>query len=196
MSSGKFWRKTCCSPRFAASIRHQNHCRNPQKRRFPHRAAKPTNRCPQPGLNRRPLPYQGSALPLSYVGARRKSERVKGIEPSHQAWKAYALPLSYTRQTAVAAAIQNSFLSAWSGKSFYLWQSLAGNLPRAGWREQDLNLRRLSRQIYSLVPLTARESLPSFPLYHKFPVCVNYSHFFSVSQKNFTSLSNWRHNSK
>ena len=68
MSSGKFWRKTCCSPRLAASIRHQNHCRNPQKRRFPQRTAKPTNRCPQPGLNRRPLPYQGSALPAELRG--------------------------------------------------------------------------------------------------------------------------------
>ena len=28
------------------------------------------------------------------------------------------------------------------------------------WREKDSNLRRLSQQIYSLPPLTARESLP------------------------------------
>ncbi len=27
------------------------------------------------------------------------------------------------------------------------------------WRGQDLNLRRLSRQIYSLIPLTTREPL-------------------------------------
>jgi hypothetical protein len=30
-------------------------------------------------------------------------ERVKGIEPSSSAWKAVALPLSYTRKKAVAA---------------------------------------------------------------------------------------------
>ncbi len=73
--------------------------------------------CPWPGLNWRPLPYQGSALPLSHMGGARKAqarpspllprrkpkpatERVKGIEPSYQAWKARALPLSYTRQDA------------------------------------------------------------------------------------------------
>jgi hypothetical protein len=31
----------------------------------------------------------------------RKMERVKGIEPSSSAWKAVALPLSYTREEAV-----------------------------------------------------------------------------------------------
>jgi hypothetical protein len=29
-----------------------------------------------------------------------KLERVKGIEPSYSAWKAAALPLSYTREAA------------------------------------------------------------------------------------------------
>jgi hypothetical protein len=32
---------------------------------------------------------------------RRKLERVKGIEPSYSAWKAAALPLSYTREALV-----------------------------------------------------------------------------------------------
>jgi hypothetical protein len=32
-----------------------------------------------------------------YQLLRRKMERVKGIEPSYSAWKAAALPLSYTR---------------------------------------------------------------------------------------------------
>ncbi len=31
------------------------------------------------------------------------------------------------------------------------------------WREKDSNLRRLSRQIYSLIPLTAREPLQTEP---------------------------------
>jgi hypothetical protein len=31
-------------------------------------------------------------------GLREKLERVKGIEPSYSAWKAAALPLSYTRE--------------------------------------------------------------------------------------------------
>ena len=34
----------------------------------------------------------------------RKVERVEGIEPSSQAWKASALPLSYTRKTLPAMA--------------------------------------------------------------------------------------------
>ena len=37
--------------------------------------------------------FTGQSPPL----ARRRLERVKGIEPSSSAWKAVALPLSYTR---------------------------------------------------------------------------------------------------
>ena len=63
--------------------------------------------CPQLESNQRPLPYQGRALPLSYVGydspqiSGRQSqcqlERVVGIEPTLSAWKAEVLPLNYTR---------------------------------------------------------------------------------------------------
>ncbi len=59
-------------------------------------------------------------------------ERVMGIEPTSLAWKAKVLPLNYTRV----------LLKTW-------------------WRGEDLNLRRLSRQIYSLIPLTTREPLQS-----------------------------------
>ena len=42
--------------------------------------------CPWAGSNCRPLPYQGSALPLSHMGGitlqLHELERVKGIEPS------------------------------------------------------------------------------------------------------------------
>ena len=57
-------------------------------------------------MNRRPLPYQGSALPLSYMGPGKPVirpapafclERVMGIEPTSSAWKAEVLPLNYTR---------------------------------------------------------------------------------------------------
>ena len=47
--------------------------------------------------------------------------------------------------------------------------------PRDGWREQDSNLRRRGRQIYSLIPLTAWVSLrkeASRKLSHKNPSCV------------------------
>jgi hypothetical protein len=33
------------------------------------------------------------------ANALKRLERVKGIEPSYSAWKAAALPLSYTRET-------------------------------------------------------------------------------------------------
>ena len=56
-----------------------------------------------------------------------------GIEPTQSAWKAEVLPLNYTRLV--------FFL-------YIYW-----------WRGKDSNLRRLSRQIYSLIPLTAREPL-------------------------------------
>ncbi len=55
-----------------------------------------------------------------------------GIEPTLSAWKAEVLPLNYTRDTLT--------YDAW-------------------WRGKDSNLRRLSRQIYSLLPLTARVPL-------------------------------------
>ena len=59
-----------------------------------------------------------------------------GIEPTPSAWKAEVLPLNYTR-----ASHKRLFTSTH-------W-----------WRGKDSNLRRQSRQIYSLIPLTAREPL-------------------------------------
>ena len=60
-------------------------------------------------------------------------ERVAGIEPAYSAWKAAALPLSYTRGVMIR-------VTEW-------------------WRELDLNQRRLSQRIYSPSPLTTRASL-------------------------------------
>ena len=42
-------------------------------------------------LNSWPLPYQGSALPLSYISIQKKSGR-RGSNSRHSAWKADALP--------------------------------------------------------------------------------------------------------
>lgn len=39
---------------------------------------------PRPGLNRWPLPYQGSALPLSYVGLSHRAHPMKFVHPSCQ----------------------------------------------------------------------------------------------------------------
>src|SRR5947209_9687086 len=52
----------------------------------------------------RPPLYQLSYTPKNSTKAlggieAKRLERVKGIEPSYSAWKAAALPLSYTRET-------------------------------------------------------------------------------------------------
>ena len=79
-------------------------------------------------------------------GATPNLERVMGIEPTSSAWKAEVLPLNYTRLTQSFTTVNRRPV----GQRFphYLW-----------WRGEDLNLRRLSRQIYSLIPLTTREPL-------------------------------------
>ena len=68
-----------------------------------------------------------------------------GIEPTPSAWKAEVLPLNYTRT--------NQNLPYWRLRQ-------AECHKKAWWRGEDSNLRRQSRQIYSLIPLTAREPLP------------------------------------
>ena len=94
-------------------------------------------------------------------GGRVCGQRVKGIEPSSLAWKAIALPLSYTRMRVFAGfsrllapgavasvALCCSLRSCFSGETGF-----SGN-----WGVQDSNLRRQCHQIYSLTPLTARET--------------------------------------
>ena len=85
-----------------------------------------------------------------------------GIEPTSSAWKAEVLPLNYTRP------ISNRFLPP-NQQSCFLYVLVFfkqpsypdqnSNPPANWWREEDSNLRRLSQQIYSLPPLTAREPL-------------------------------------
>jgi hypothetical protein len=112
------------------------------------------------------LPSQSSRLRLPRL------ERVMGIEPTPSAWKAEVLPLNYTRehrepqpagQTGpghhrpshpepghrVVARPQPSGPDGTAQRT----------LESCWWRGEDSNLRRLSRQIYSLIPLTAREPL-------------------------------------
>src|SRR5436189_5373719 len=58
---------------------------------------------PCPGLNRRPRPYQGRALPTELHGRRKKARAQnswsgkRDSNPRPPAWKAGALPLSYSR---------------------------------------------------------------------------------------------------
>src|SRR3990172_6413058 len=83
-------------------------------------------------------------LLLSFVFLFARSlEGVEGIEPSSPAWKAGALPLSYTRLKT-------------SPKSSLL-------LARKWWRGLDSNQRRLSQRFYRPSPLATRAPLRTAP---------------------------------
>ena len=113
-----------------------------------------------PSIARSTVTHQKHWPPRSL---RRTDKRVKGIEPSSLAWKAMALPLSYTR------AQFPVFHSAGAGITYcYPETLLFSAAPHSirgldpmyvlQWGVQDSNLRRQSHQIYSLTPLTARET--------------------------------------
>ena len=107
-----------------------------------------------------------------------------GIEPTQSAWKAEVLPLNYTRLTLYSARLytQNNLLlshvratlinnsaryqiilsALLSIDKHQYWRHIVyffGFATQNWWRGKDSNLRRQSRQIYSLIPLTAREPL-------------------------------------
>ena len=76
-----------------------------------------------------------------------------GIEPTSSAWKAEVLPLNYTRPSSFVyrqPPVQPKVRIRPTPVRFP---------PATWWRGEDSNLRRLSQQIYSLPPLTAREPL-------------------------------------
>ena len=81
-----------------------------------------------------------------------------GIEPTSSAWKAEVLPLNYTRrQTGVGVDPAQTLSETVFPAS--LSSTPTPTHSRFWWRGEDSNLRRLSQQIYSLPPLTAREPL-------------------------------------
>ena len=63
-------------------------------------------------------------------------ERAAGIEPASSAWKAEVIAIIRCPPALLIMTTRKKW-----------------------WREKDSNLRRQSRQIYSLIPLAARESL-------------------------------------
>ena len=93
--------------------------------------------CPWWESDPRPLPYQGSALPLSHKGenlkaSRPRMERETGIEPASLAWKARVLPLNYSREPLRTAATD----------SFCWWRGLDSNqrtLKRADLQSAAIN---------------------------------------------------------
>jgi hypothetical protein len=83
-------------------------------------------------------------------------ERVKGIEPSSSAWKAAALPLSYTR----AGNPKPEFRGPMPISSAFPFRSSPCDFrcPQ-WWRGLDSNQRRHSQRVYSPSPLTTRAPL-------------------------------------
>ena len=112
-------------------------------------------------------------------------ERVKGIEPSSVAWKATALPLSYTRvMLSVPSAFVLSAFAPWVVVASAFAKASAGHPPPAlclpaasfsarsrrslggggWWRGLDSNQRRRSQRIYSPSPLATRAPLRISPI--------------------------------
>ena len=109
-------------------------------------------------------------------------ERVMGIEPTSSAWKADVLPLNYTRLIPTLFGARHKHPSLGHRPAPHPCGSFVGLRMSTGhsvpphplnytrqypltassiwwWRGEDSNLRRLSRQIYSLLPLATREPL-------------------------------------
>ncbi len=84
-----------------------------------------------------------------------------GIEPTLSAWKAEVLPLNYTR----------AYNPIW-------------------WRGKDSNLRRQSRQIYSLIPLAAWVPLPQYnaTFSHDERIKSNFSNYRTLSMELVTGF--------
>jgi hypothetical protein len=92
---------------------------------------------------------------LSYVSGTKADkpvpmERVMGIEPTPSAWKAEVLPLNYTRPDKPPRALENLFHQP-IDRAYRLLGSL---LPHGG-GGRIRTFEGVSRQIYSLLPLTA-----------------------------------------
>src|SRR5215470_10185245 len=112
---------------------------------------------PCPGLNRRPRPYQGRALPTELHGPGSRSSFVlsshrardagsewsgkRDSNPRPPAWKAGALPLSYSRAPSRRAVAR----------------------PRSWWGEEDLNPRRRSPADLQSAPFGQLGYLPAYP---------------------------------
>ena len=114
--------------------------------------------CPWTESNCRPLPYQGSALPLSHMGALKPifsntgagdEVRTRDILLGRQV----LYQLSYTRaSTQTEAYVTNSITTSLLKSYITYW-----------WRGKDSNLRTLRERIYSPSPLTTRPPLQTEP---------------------------------
>ena len=90
-------------------------------------------------------------------------ERAAGIEPASSAWKAEVLPLHNARITTLQVALINSKAETFQAAAIHVVPRMLKpgtllNLVAGGGFEPP----KLSRQIYSLIPLAARESRQYF----------------------------------
>ena len=125
--------------------------------------------CPWRGLNTRPLPYQGSALPLSYMGANcffaamlPVGKRVTGAGEGNRTLVVSLEGFCSTIELHPHLALRDpQYPSRLIASAIFTLQPQPSVLT--WWRGKDSNLRRQSRQIYSLIPLTTREPLQIKP---------------------------------
>ena len=99
-----------------------------------------------------------------------------GIEPTLSAWKAEVLPLNYTRPSSFVYRQPPSSLKS-RIRPTPVWFPLA-----TWWRGEDSNLRRLSQQIYSLPPLTAREPLRDFQTFNFLSFALDRQDFSAIGR--------------
>ena len=97
---------------------------------------------PRPGLNWWPHPYQGCALPTELRGH------------NYKLFNSCSKNINLERETGFEPATLS--LEGWRSSP---WATPAYPSIKNWWRGEDSNLRRLRRQIYSLLPLAAREPL-------------------------------------
>ena len=141
-----------------------------------------------------PLPRECSTTELQQL----VDKRVKGIEPSYSAWKAAALPLSYTRgqkqwdeqgwQASRPLSISPtprfySVRQIYSGHRIRQRFWTANSMWASKWGLQDLNLCRRSQRIYSPPPLTTRAPTPTIWTYQLMvTLCENVLVFLFLSR--------------
>lgn len=115
--------------------------------------------CPWRESDPRPLPYQGSALPLSHMGINFACSIVwsgrRDSNSRHSVWKTEALPTELHPRTHLNQRHQAQTIS-----SYYIVTKTGTTI---WWRGKDSNLRTLRERIYSPSPLTTRPPLQTEP---------------------------------
>ena len=100
-----------------------------------------------------PLPYQGSALPTELRGPSRV-QPTRGLEKVHRVKGAQDHPLVKMPRPENSRHSKSTYVVPTTMTRLWLPLSPTSHM---WWRGEDSNLRRLRRQIYSLLPLAARE---------------------------------------